>query len=353
MRQVAIALLLLSVTTSSAAQPDTTSQSVEVGVDPRIELMGVVQLLTEYPLVTDFDSPYKKDVQAYFSGSEGHPAAKLFEKMDGEGFAFDAVPKAMLSLTNPPALAPRVPYPERAVSAAGGADSLRQFVDALRDLARHTDFQAFYRSHKGTYRALADSARGVASDAMGALRDYMGTPLKNATVVLGPLLHNGGFAARYETEEGEEAYAFIGPTGVEDGIPTFGSPERLASLTWHEFSHTVVNPLTHEYREDVNGYASLFASIREPMRKAGYTNWETVVNEHIIRAIEVRLAHRRFGEEAGRRKLEEQKKRGFQYIEPLIQELKTYEVNRDAYPTLSDFYPRIIDGFEDAASHSR
>jgi ABC-type antimicrobial peptide transport system permease subunit len=77
MSRVAFVLLLAtSLTVPCAAQPDTiqgatvqdtTSQGVRITVDPRIELMGVVQLLTDYPLVTDYASPYRADVQAYFA----------------------------------------------------------------------------------------------------------------------------------------------------------------------------------------------------------------------------------------------------------------------------------------------
>jgi len=352
MRYIIGALLLLNISAYSAAQPAAPSDSVRIQVDPRIELMGAIQLLTDYPLVTNYEFPYREDVRAYFSAFSDHRAVRLFEEMDGEGFAFDAVPKAMLALTRPPDLEPRISYPERAVSAAGGADSLHQFVVALRDFAEASDFQAFYRAHQGTYRALVDSARESIGDAMAVLRDYTGSPLTGATIIIGPLLHDGGFAARYETETGKEAYALIGPTGVAGGLPTFGSPKRIAGLTWHEFSHTVVNPLTEKHRSEIDHYASLLAPIEEPMQEAGYTHWETVVNEHIIRAIEVRLAHRQFGEEAGAQELEEQKERGFRYIDPLVKALATYEENRPRYPTLSDVYPRLIAAFDRVESSS-
>lgn len=346
------ALLLLNLSAYSAAQPAPPSDSVQVQVDPRIELMGVIQLLTDYPLVTNYESPYRGDVRTYFSAFHDHRAVRLFEEMDGEGFAFDAVPKAMLALTRPPELEPRISYPERALSAAGGADSLRQFVVGLRDFAETSDFQAFYRAHQGTYRALVDSARRSVGDAMTVLRNYTGSPLAGATIIIGPLLHDGGFAARYETETSEEAYALIGPTGVTGGLPTFGSPKRIAGLTWHEFSHTVVNPLTEKYRSEIDRYASLLAPIEEPMQEAGYTRWETVVNEHIIQAIEVRLAHRQFGEEAGEQELAEQKERGFRYIDPLVETLAAYEEDRSRFPTLADVYPRLIAAFDRIESSS-
>lgn len=364
MSRVAFVLLLAtSLTVPCAAQPDTiqgatvqdtTSQGVRITVDPRIELMGVVQLLTDYPLVTDYASPYRADVRAYFAPLKDRRAARLFEAMDGEGFAFDAVPKAMLSRTAPPALTRRVPYPERSVTAAGGADSLRQFMAALRGFAQASDVQAFYRAHQGTYQALVDSARGPVGRAVGTLRDYLGTSLSGSVVVLGPLLHDGGFAARYEVEGKTEAYALIGPSGTEDGVPTFGPPRRIASLTWHEFSHTVVNPLTRQHWDRLKALSALLDPISKEMKAAGYGgNWETVVSEHVIRAIEVRLSHRQFGAEAGKKKLAEEEKKGFRYVAPLARALKRYEQRRDRYPTLADFYPQLVEVFETTDGEAR
>lgn len=67
-----------------------------------------------------------------------------------KGFAFDDVPRAMLSLSRPPALARRRPLPDEVVESAGGRDTLGRFLEALRSFARETDFRAFYRARRGT-----------------------------------------------------------------------------------------------------------------------------------------------------------------------------------------------------------
>lgn len=119
-RFAAAVLLFLSMTVPGAAQ-DATAQIAQVTVDPRIELMGAIQLHTDYPLVTNHSSPYKNNVRAYFREFDDHSVVRLFGKMDGERFSFNAVPKTTLSLIDPPERAHRVPYPERVVSAAGAS----------------------------------------------------------------------------------------------------------------------------------------------------------------------------------------------------------------------------------------
>lgn len=107
-----------------------------------------------------------------------------------------------------------------------------------------------------------------------------------------------------------EAYALVGPSATEGGLPAFGSSLELWSSVWHEFAHTLIDPLTAKHREVVMEHSSLYDPIAAEMDEMGYGSWETVVNEHVIRAGEARLAHERFGPVAAREKLREEARRG-------------------------------------------
>ena len=93
--------------------------------------------------MSEYESLYKRDVRAYFADFKNHDAAKLFEEMDGNGFAFDAVPKVMLSLTLPPDLNPKKLFTKSLERRASGPDSLAKFVEALRDFAQTSKFLHF------------------------------------------------------------------------------------------------------------------------------------------------------------------------------------------------------------------
>ena len=83
---------------------------VQILVDPRIELMSAVQLLCDYELVTRYDFAYKRAMREKVAPYRDHPVVKRFVAMSKQGFSFDAVPNALLSLTEPPALMQRVPF---------------------------------------------------------------------------------------------------------------------------------------------------------------------------------------------------------------------------------------------------
>lgn len=349
MKHLHYAVALLAVTSPVTAQTSHDSVSVRILVDPRIELMSAIQLLSGYSLVTDHDFPYKRDVRVYFSPYAEHPAVKLFGEMSERFFSFDRVPKAMLSLSEPPALTPRMKVSSMILLAAGGRDQFERLVAALREFAVETEFMRFFEAHRGTYDLIIEGTKDAIAPALAALEAYVGLPMAGATVVLGPLLHDGGFAASYDSAPGgAEAYAFVGPSGTAEGLPDFGGADRLEGLVAHEVAHLVINPLTAEHRQEVQRYRALYLPIEEVMRRLAYGSWETAVNEHIIHAINVRLTDRRHGEEAAEQQVERDLQRGFVHVPALVERLREYEQDRERYRTLADFYPRLLEVFAEA-----
>lgn len=349
-RNVAFWFLSGLLAATGALSPKVTAQSVPVVVDPRIELMGVVQLLNDYRLTTRYDFLYKQDARTYFARYQEHPAVTMFKEMSQANFNFDAVPKAMLALSKPPEMALRAPFPGDALARAGGAEKLDAYVEALRDFARESQYEAFFDAHQGTFDQVLERARPAVDDAMEVLRRYAGVKLEGSTIILGMLLHHGGFSATIEPASGTtEVYALMGPVGGEQGLPAFGSARRMAVLAWHEFSHTFVNPLTTAHRGELEKYAALYQPIAKEMARQAYPNWNIAVSEHVVRAITTRLAYLEEGEETGAKALEGEEKRGFIYVAALVERLKQYEAARQVYPTLADFYPQLIDVFREAA----
>lgn len=72
----------------------------------------------------------------------------------------------------------------------------------------------------------------------------------------------------------------------ENGKPYFMSnPETYISTLIHEFNHSFVNPLTADnsaQMEDIGKELMRFSE--NVMRKNAYNNWQTIINESIVRA---------------------------------------------------------------------
>ena len=340
-----------------ARTPSGAAQKLDVSVDPRVELLSVVQLLGGYvmgaSLINTDATAYRRDLDVYFAAHRGHPAVKMFAEMYPKGFAFDAPPEALLYFSNPPELTQRQPVPDEIKRRAGGERRLNEFVSALRDFARATRFMSFYNAHRREYLRMVEGMRANAKsiDLVGVLENYYGMRQHSYHVMLMPLAVELGYGVNVRRDDGAlDVYQMIGRSSVKNGSPVFGEGGgfTLQHLVWHEFSHSFVNPLTEKYRAEVMKYASLYAPISKEMKGQAYPDWEHAVNEHIIRALTSRLAARAVGAEAGDRELQAEKKQGFIYVEALAERLKEYEGQRGKYPTFADFYPRLIDVFREA-----
>lgn len=372
---IALFLVLFTISCGEKKQIES-AHSLNITVDPRIELLAVVQFLSGYGertgLITRFDFSYKTDVSEYFSAYKNHPAVKHFSEMSLSGFSFDAPPDAMLHISDPPELTLQVPFTRNLKHRAGGQEKLEKFIQELRDFSVKSNFISFFEAHKGTYSKLVSVTYGKMQgvDFISTLESYYGMKQLSYNIILASLFHPGGFGPRIDPEgssspaldffkslqylifnkwsgKSYEIYNICGPTGVENGIPSFGTQEGFRQLAWHEFGHSFVNPLTESFKNriKISEYSSLFLPIREKMEKEGYSNWETCVNEHIVRAITARLTFIHFGKQAGEDELRDQKGRGFVYIEPLCKRLEEYEARRDKYPSLAVFFPELLKVF--------
>jgi len=336
------------------AQAQDSSRKINVTVDPRIELLAAVQVISNYNdltgLITRHNIRYKQDMLDYFSPYKKEPAVAFFNQMARMGFTYDAPPAAMLYLSDPPKLKVVKPFSEHLISRAWGEENLIKFVEYLRDFAVKSDFMVFFNSHQDIYdQIIAEVESTMAgNDYIATLENYYGVRQNSYNIILVPVFHQGGFGPCVLCEDGSyDVYNICGSVGEEDGHPLFGSAEAFKYLAWHEFSHSFVNPVTDKFEKEVNEYASLFDPIAEKMAEQAYPGWRTCVYEHLVRAANVRFSYLEDGEKAGKRAMQHEKNRGFAYVEVIAERLMEYEDNRDRYPTLESFYPRIIDLFKE------
>jgi len=355
-RLLAMAVLVVCICCFVLA-PCAASSSISVYVDPRIELLAAVHLLSGYGektgLITSYSFEYKQDMEKYFQPYREHRAVMLFSEMGKRGFSFGVMPEAMLYLSDPPQLRQRLPFPENVKIYAGGEKQLAEFIEALRDFARVSNFQEFFEAHRDTYRSILIKVRRemIGTDWISDLEDYYGMKKESYNIILAPLFHQGGYGPQLQWPDGRcELFNISGPSDVADGLPIFlGENERLRVLSWHEFGHSFADPVTYKYREELAKYASLYDPIVEDIRKQGYGVWQDCVREHIVRAVEVRLIHHAIGKEAAEFRIYADRRKGFVYLEILCNQLEDYEKQRDKYPTFESFYPELVGVFKSLA----
>lgn len=116
MKKIILLLVLLLFCFSLPAkklEPVRTSVGkLNVSVDPRTELLGVIQIMADYPLVTK-NSPYSNEVKAYFEPMKDSKAVEVTRMLLQEyGFSYDAPVDFILRLSQPLQLKRIVPYSE-------------------------------------------------------------------------------------------------------------------------------------------------------------------------------------------------------------------------------------------------
>jgi hypothetical protein len=85
------------------------------------------------------------------------------------------------------------------------------------------------------------------------------------------------------------------------------------------------------------------------MSNQAYSNWETTINEHIVRANTAVMIRSILGQTAYENELNRNRERGFKYIDDVVESILYYKENRDVYSTLEDYYPEIMKVFESLA----
>ena len=358
MRNAMILAILLLTQGSSNAGPEL---RFSVTVDPRIELLTVVGVLADRQGLTNYDIQYKQEILDHFSDHKDHHAVKFLRGIMARALASDAYAIVVIHLSQPPDLNFESPIIDDAMEdyitrAFGGDINITGFVEGLRDFAIESDFMTFYDANSDYYEALRSKAVRKLGDTdyMAALEEYIGEKQGDYHIILGPLLHHGGFGPSIQRHKGvTDLFSIIGPVGENDGIPDFGDLARLQDVLWHEFAHSFVDPITAENLERVNEFADLYTPIADQMVKAGgYMNWQTSVNEHIIRAITCRLFLSELGPKAGADALQAERGRGFEYIDAIHSKLLVYEADRSKYPTFRSFFPEIVSAFSEISGQN-
>lgn len=328
-------------------------ENLQVRVDPRIELLSIVQFFSDYGSVyrplTELDSAYSQAVNDYFSNFKNHPVITLFGELVKEGFNFSDPIDLAFDLDFD--LKRNSLVLDKSVSSlitkkVGRISQIRLFVQNMADYAEQTDFGHFYQTNKDFYGEIIDEVKTKLSsfNLTGAFENYYGVHYESYHLVLNALCDSGGYGVWRENEDGRlSAYSITGPIGIEEGILRFvGDPQGFCAFNWHEFGHSVVNSLTSHYLEEIAQFENLFEPIAEKMKAQAYGAWEFCFNEHIIRACVIRLLTREFGEKLAQELREYEKSIGFYLLDPLIEWLNVYEENRRRYKTFAEYFPSVM-----------
>ena len=122
-------------------------------VDKRVELLGIVARLAEYPEYCRNDNaPYIADIHAHFDRYKTHPLIELMRRLKKENsIGYDAVVRMALHLGQPPGLKPIVPFTNRIPEERWSKENAEKFIDLLRQFYAETRCGDFFDSQHTRY----------------------------------------------------------------------------------------------------------------------------------------------------------------------------------------------------------
>jgi hypothetical protein len=324
---------------------------LNITVDPRMELLSAVQVISDYPPINR-KVPYSSELMKFFGKYNTHEAAKLTGLLAGEyDFTYDAPVDFMLRLSQVPELKQKHPFSDRMIERAHGKSNLGKYSAALRQFALESNFAGFWNSKMPFYMKMVEYTASDLSgyDPVGKLESYYHESKNSYTVTLSPSFA-GGYGIRIPSKNNNlDIYGCLNVMEMKEGVPYF-SKTGLSHFLWHEFSHSFVNPLAEKYKDRIDATSKLFTPLENDMKKMAYGEWEICVNEHIIRAIYIRLLSLYENENEAKLQLENEKSLRFAYIAPLVEKLKQFE-HEPKNITFSAYYPTLLAVF-DSLSHS-
>lgn len=356
-----IMLILSSSPRCEAGQAKAVRQSphdLTVAIDPRIELTSIIFRLAGHPEYNQGRvASYIADIEEQFGPHRDHPVIKLAQKLKRDrGVSYDACMSFAIHITDATGFEERVPFdaPNLALDRRWEVASARKFLAEMKDFAKTTDFAGFVTDHQALYETTESRMRAMLAESadLDWFERFFGVaPTAPFTVAIG--LVNGGssYGPKFIAPDGSEhLYAIIGAWVTDDeGLPVFN--QGFLGTVVHEFSHSFANPLIDAHLDELQDAGeAIYPAVAAEMRRQAYGDWRTMFRESLVRASTVRYILDHDGEEAARREIARQEnERSFLWTGDLVKILDEYDANRDEYPRLESFMPRVIEFFDEYA----
>lgn len=347
----------LSRCSSPAPAPAEQENEIPILIIPQVELFSTIHRLAGTGQYDEHMLPaYTKEVEKHFAPFRDHRAVRLAIEMRASHGINGNAPMALASyLTDPPSLegrAPLLPPPED-LDIRWTEDAISMALKAAREFAHDSDFMAFFKNQQPFYQAAVENLRSTlqGSSLLPWFRNFFGYQAENYVIIIG--LQNGSCNYGHSVTLPDGTREFISILGARDPGPD-GTPRYSESgfipIIVHEFCHSYVNPIVDRNREMLRETGqAIFSYLKERMHDYGYNLWNVMMNEFLVRACTIRYLAAEKGSRAARRQIARDTEAGFPGMRELAELLVEYEDQRDVYPDLERFMPRLTEYFKEMA----
>ena len=321
----------------------------EAKADKRAELLGIVFRLagnSEYNN-TRFKL-YADKIDQHFETYKKHKLISFAEKLRKEkGISHDAVLSMAIHLDDK--LNPRVEFSKSSLDKRWSKDDAAMFVKLLQQFYSEAKCEEFFKDNERLYHEATIRFLHIYDfiDFDWYVSFYGENPSEKFNIVLalgvGDTIYNAEYKNDISNER--EVCLFLGAGGTDNtGMAEYDSYINLYYTTLvHEFGHSFVDALMDKHKElfRVNG-EKIFKLLEPEMRMQGFYNWETMLNEALVRASIVKyLKDHDFEQASIESLLQFELTNNFLWIKPLVDALEKYDSQRNNYPTIASYIPTL------------
>lgn len=307
-----------------------------ITTDYRLELLSTAIYLSnldEKSFIVSQQDLGSTAINERFADFVNHPAVTEYPKLWELGLWWGEVPRLAMFLTEDIYLKEQYKLEDGFNKGIQNAfEALTEYVAHLSDFNLKSDFADYYKStlqeNLGFRKELNDLIANHPYKEI--LEDYSGLKFDNTHIVLMNLLKSS-FGVWTGTSNNRNIYSFCGRYWLQVAQGNKGLERVFFSIIWHEFLHSVINPLSDK----------LFPG--ELLTTEEQATWYCALNESIIWAITHRLCFRNdivkgsdnawYFANARRNKAPK--------TEVMYNLLLQYEADRQNYNSIADFYPQL------------
>lgn len=346
-------LLFLTVSCCSIAQNKNVLQAPRV--DERVELLSIVFRLaacTEYS--SEVFSLYTDKIKEHYQPFKDHELIRYLRKIRKErGIGYDGVMRMAVHIDNH--LNPMLHFSEDIPDSRWGKAAAVRFLQLLKKFYTDTKSNQFFKANRHFYQEISDRFLPVYKHLdVDWYASFYGKELTEEFIILiAPGNGGANYGVSFSDGNQKTLYAIMGVWQTDNnGMAQFNRNSYFPTLL-HEFNHSFINSFSQKYAEGISRSAQkIFDTVKTQINKGGYGNWQTMFDEALVRAAVIKyMKDHHYSAEDVQNEMEEQQHRGFIWIEDLVKELENYDQNRNVYPTLQSYLPKIEAAYINYAEH--
>ena len=319
-------------------------------VDKRTELLSIVFRLAEKPeYSTNEFKLYTDRIDSYFEKHKNHELIQFTKSIISKSdVGYDAVMAMAIHLDNNLKLLTDVKDNWR--DTRWNKEGVEKFVPLLQKFNKDVEFDKFFKNNADLYSEAVKRFASVyeSLDLNWYFAFYGQDPAESFSVKIVPGNGSNNYGPHLEYANGhKKGHSILSIWRIDNaGMPVFRADEYFLMLL-HEFNHPFVNHLTEMHKDAFRESGEkLFSVVEEEMLNQSYSSWEVMMTEALIRAAMVKyMRDHNFEQSEIENEINLQKTKGFIWVEELADELENYDKQRDKYPTLESYMPRLVEAY--------